>query len=257
VEAAVAFEQLGAHLVPGPMTWTVLAAGLVDGAASGERIVAGIDAPSSPALVEHAIESDALLVLRADEVVVFDRAELPDIEVLTPLDPATPVGRVAIATGGTRVGDAADAARLRELGTVLTSALLLGIAARALDVARDYALEREQFGVPIGSFQAVKHMLADMYVRTGLARSATYAAAAVLDDRGSGDAPAQLATAKLLSGDAAMENAGDAVQVLGGMGFTWAMPPNFLLKRAHVLEHAFGTADDHALTLSAAVAQGA
>ena len=130
------------------------------------------------------------------------------------------------------------------LGTVLTAAMLLGVSECALTVARDYALEREQFGVPIGSFQAVKHILADMYVRTGLARSATYAAAAVYDDPGI-DTPARAAAiAKLLAGEAALANARAAVQVLGGMGFTWAMPPNYLLKRAWVLEHSFGTADD-------------
>ena len=60
--------------------------------------------------------------------------------------------------------------------------MLVGIAGRALEVARDYALERHQFGVPIGSFQAVKHLLADMHVRHGLAQSATYAAAALVQD---------------------------------------------------------------------------
>ena len=122
-----------------------------------------------------------------------------------------------------------------------------------MTVARDYALEREQFGVPIGSFQAVKHMLADMFVRTGLARSATYAAAAVYDDPGIGTPARAAAIAKLLAGEAALANARAAVQVLGGMGFTWDMPPNYLLKRAWVLEHSFGTSDAHALALGSSI----
>ena len=140
---------------------------------------------------------------------------------------------------------------LRLLGTVLSAALLVGVATRALDVARAYALERHQFGVPIGSFQAVKHMLADMYVRGGLAQSATYAAAAVAQQPDGDDPARAAAAAKLLAAEAAVANASTAVQVLGGMGFTWDMLPNHLLKRAWVLEQGFGAADDHALRLGA------
>jgi alkylation response protein AidB-like acyl-CoA dehydrogenase len=139
------------------------------------------------------------------------------------------------------------------LGTVLSAAMSVGIASRSLDVARDYALERQQFDVPIGSFQAVKHMLADMYVRSTLAQSAVYAAAALLDDPSGGDASAPLAGAKLLGSEAAISNASTAVQVLGGMGFTWDMLPNYLLKRAWTLELAFGTADDQALSIGSAL----
>jgi alkylation response protein AidB-like acyl-CoA dehydrogenase len=165
---------------------------------------------------------------------------------LEPLDPLTPVGRYTGLGDGMPVGDAATAAHLRLVGTILSAAMLAGIAWRALEVARAYALEREQFGVPIGSFQAIKHMLADMYVRSTLAQSETYAAAVVQGDE-------DAAAAKLLATDAAITNAGDAVQVLGGMGFTWEMLPNYLLKRAWVLEHGFGTADEHALRVGAAV----
>ena len=265
VEAAVVFEQLGSHLVPGPTLWTVLAAPLVDGAASGAVLVGGIDSPDgpdgpdagAPDVVEHAAEIDALLLLQPDGVALVAGDDLPRPEELTPLDPLTPVGRYAARPVGRPVGDAADAIRLRRQGTVLSAALLLGLSDRALEVARAYALEREQFGVPIGSFQAVKHMLADMYVRTGMARSATYAAAALLDDPASHDATrrAGAAAAKLLAGEAAVENAATAVQVLGGMGFTWAMLPNFLLKRAWVLEQSFGTADEHALALGTALGE--
>ena len=107
--------------------------------------------------------------------------------------------------------------------------------------SRRYALEREQFGVPIGSFQALQHMMADMYVRTALARSATYAAAAVLDDPEVGDADRASARGEApRRRGGRCENARAAIQVLGGMGFTWEMLPNYLLKRAWVLEHAFG-----------------
>jgi alkylation response protein AidB-like acyl-CoA dehydrogenase len=139
------------------------------------------------------------------------------------------------------------------VGTVLAAALQLGISQASLDVAVAYSLEREQFGAKIGSFQALKHIMADMVVRVGLARSATYAAAAVLDDPAVGDADRSVGGAKLLAGEAAVENARASIQVMGGMGFTWEMPPHFLLKRALVLDQTFGTPTSHALALGASL----
>jgi alkylation response protein AidB-like acyl-CoA dehydrogenase len=256
VEGAIVFEQLGAHLVSGPALWSTLAAPCIEGAASGERLVGGVEQPASddePVVVEHAGEIDSLLVLRADGVFACARSDLPTFAPVAPLDPLTPVGRFDALPSGTRVGDAHDASRMRLVGTVLSAAMLLGVSDAALESSRRYALVREQFGVPIGSFQAVQHMLADMYVRTALARGATYAAAAVTDDPEIGDPLGAGAAAKLLAGEAAVENARAAVQVHGGIGFTWEMLPNYLLKRAWVLEHAFGDADSHAFTISASI----
>jgi alkylation response protein AidB-like acyl-CoA dehydrogenase len=256
VEGAIVFEQLGAHLVSGPVLWTTLGARWVAGATSGERVVGGVEeaaAKGEPSVVEHAGELDALLVLRTDGVFVAEGPELPSCEMLAPFDPLTPVGRLDALPRGKRVGDAAAASRLRLTGTVLAAALQVGVSDAALEASRRYALDREQFGVPIGSFQAIQHVLADMYVRTALARSATWAAAAVLDDPELGDAPRASAAAKLLAGEAALENARAAVQVHGGVGFTWEMLPHYLLKRAWVLEHTFGDADAHALSLGASL----
>ncbi len=254
VGASIVFEQLGAHLVNGPVLWSTLAAPYVDGAASGDRLVGGVeasDANGEPLVIEHASEIDSLLILRADGV--FACADLPSFDALTPLDPLTPVGSCNALPCGAQVGDVRDATQMRVVGTVLCAAMLLGVSDTALETARRYALDREQFGVPIGSFQAVQHLLADMYVRTALARSATYAAAAVLDDPEVGDLLRSSAAAKLLAGEAALENARSAIQVHGGVGFTWEMLPNYLLKRAWVLEHTFGTADSHAVSISASI----
>jgi alkylation response protein AidB-like acyl-CoA dehydrogenase len=256
VEGAIVFEQLGAHLVSGPALWSTLAASCVEGAARGDRLVGGVDesaANDEQILVEHAGEIDALLVLRADGVFACAGSDLPAFEPLVPLDPLTPVGRCDALPRGKRVGDAHDAARMRLVGTVLAAAMLLGVSDAALESSRRYALVREQFGVPIGSFQAIQHMLADMYVRTALARSATYAAAAVLDDPEIADPLGASAAAKLLAGEAALANARAAIQVHGGIGFTWEMLPSYLLKRAWVLEHAFGSGDSHAFSISRSI----
>lgn len=278
LEAALVFEQAGSHLVPGPLLWTVLAAPLLAasplaaGVATGGLLVGGVegaDCRDGSAVVEHAADLDVLLVVHDDCVLAHPTDHLPGPTPLDPLDPLTPVGRFTVPGGGgpdgggpdggvSTVGDGGDAARLRVVGTTLAAASLVGVAGRALEVARDHALERHQFGVPIGSFQAVKHLLADMYVRNGVAQSATYAAAASLDDPATEPRAAARAAAgaKLLASEAAIEGAGTAVQVLGGMGFTWDMLPNHLLKRAWVLELCFGTADDLAGHVGSALAAG-
>lgn len=257
VDAVLVFEQLGRHLVAGPLVWSALAPTLRPELLDGTRVVGGFDAVGEafgPIVIEHAADLDLLVVLGPDGVFAVERAELAPAEPLEPLDPLTPVGGFAELPAGTRMGDADDADRIRARGTVLSAALLLGVSDAAVTVARDYSLEREQFGQPIGTFQALKHMMADMFVRTSLARSATYAAAAVLDDPAVGHGARSVSGAKLLAGEAAVDNARASVQVLGGMGFTWEMLPNYLLKRAWVLETAFGSATSHAASISASVA---
>ncbi len=128
------------------------------------------------------------MVVDDDGVTSFATSALADPLDGEPFDPLTPTlayrelpsGDAARRTGGRASGCAASA-------PMLAAAQLVGVAQGALDVASAYALERHQFGAPIGSFQAVKHLLADMYVRVELARSATYAAAAVFDDDRAGD----------------------------------------------------------------------
>jgi alkylation response protein AidB-like acyl-CoA dehydrogenase len=252
VAAAIAFEVLGAHLATGPMRWTTIAAPLVPDAARGAVRVTGIDLTASrtPHVVEHAAECDLVLIVDDHGVRSVAADELPPPLTGDPLDPLTPALAYTELPAGASVGGADVSARLRRTGTVLTAAELVGVAQGALDVAGAYAKERHQFGVPIGSFQAVKHLLADMYVRVGLARAATYAAAAIVDDRSIGDPVAAASTAKLLAGEAGLANGRAAVQILGGMGFTWEMLPHYFLKRAWVLDAGFGTGDTHALSLA-------
>jgi alkylation response protein AidB-like acyl-CoA dehydrogenase len=257
VHAALVFEQLGRHLVTGPLLWSAVGAALLADPPSPALALSGFDASvgdAEPIVVEHADRLDALVVLRPSGVHLVDRSELGEPEPLDPLDPLTPVGRYGQVPAGTPIGGPEDATSLRRRGTVLSSALLVGVAQSALDVARDYSLERQQFDRPIGSFQALKHMMADMYVKVALARSSAYAAAAVLDDPSAGDLDDAASAAKLLAGEAAVENARAAVQILGGMGFTWEMPTNYLLKRAWVLDQSFGTSSAHALAISDSLA---
>ena len=264
VETTAAYEVLGYHLVPGPLVWSQLLAGIVPGVADGSVVVTGLaDADEgAPLLVEHLDLADGVALLVAADpdggddadggVVLMDAVCDPAAPALTPFDPLTPVAVLGAVEEAEWVLDPDSAEAVLAAGAVLTGALLTGIADRALDAAREYALGREQFDRPIAAFQAVQHILADMYVRTMLARSAAYAAAAVLDDPDAGDLAAAAGSVKVVAGEAAMANARACIQVHGGMGFTWEMIPHYLLKRTWVLEQSFGTSTEHAEALAAA-----
>src|SRR5215472_9664190 len=254
-DAVLVFEELGRALVPGPLVWTHLAAGLVEGAAEGQCIVGGFDVAQGapkPAVIPHLGDLDVLLIVREDGVDRIDATELEHRRVEVPLDPLTPVGLLASVPQGVRIGGRDDALRLRRQGTALVAGQLLGIAEATLALAVDYAKVRQQFGRPIGGFQAIKHILADMFVRCEVARAAAYAAGATLDAPEVGDAGRAVAVAKLEAGDAAIQNAKACIQVHGGMGYTWEVAAHYYLKRAWVLESMFGTREERADEIGAA-----
>jgi alkylation response protein AidB-like acyl-CoA dehydrogenase len=126
--------------------------------------------------------------------------------------------------------DEAGVLRLR----LLDAAALAGIAQASLDMSVGYAGTREQFGRPIGSFQAVKHHCANMAIAARCARDQTAFAAVALDE-GRGDAPFQVESALFVAGSAALENAGKNIQIHGGLGFSDEADPHMLLKRAQLL----------------------
>ena len=132
----------------------------------------------------------------------------------------------------------------------MASALLLGMAGATLDLAVAYAKEREQFGRTIGSFQAIKHILADMFARLELTRAAVYAAGATLDFPEVGDPERAVCSASICAAESAMKNSRACIQVYGGMGYTWEIPAHYYLKRCWVLQSTFGTSEQWADRLS-------
>lgn len=148
------------------------------------------------------------------------------------MDPLTPLHRVPAA-------GAVD-----PVAVLLTAAEQLGGATRVCELAVQHARTREQFGQPIGAFQAIKHLCAEMLVRTETARAAVYAAAVTAD-------PADIHTARLLADEAAVRGARDCLQVHGGMGFTWEFELHLHLKRAWVRTHRAGEATESEETLAA------
>jgi alkylation response protein AidB-like acyl-CoA dehydrogenase len=125
-----------------------------------------------------------------------------------------------------------------------SAALLIGLADRMITMAADYARERQQFGKPIGSFQAVKHLLADARVKLEFARPATYRAAwslATSQPTVSHDA----SMAKAMASDAADRAARVALQVHGAIGYTWECDLHYFMKRTWALSRAWGDAPTH------------
>jgi alkylation response protein AidB-like acyl-CoA dehydrogenase len=258
-DAVLVFAELGRRLLPGPAVWSHLAAPLVEGAASGDAVVGGLDltrSASDPILVEHMEQLDALLALRRDGVFRIDPKQLAGEPVATPLDPFTPIHVVGSLPEGERLGDAALAARLRLEGAILASGMLLGIAEMTQELAVDYAKKREQFDRPIGGFQAIKHLLADCFVRQEVARAAVYAAGATFDQPEVGSLERAVSAAKLNAGEAAMKNARACIQVHGGMGYTWEIPAHYYLKRVWVLENVFGSVEEHAESIADRLGEG-
>lgn len=253
-DAVVVFEELGRSLVPGPLVGTLVAAGTVEGAAEGETVVGLVERPAhGPAYVEYLPVIDTLVVLDDDGVRQIDPSGLTAELAARPLDPLTPVGIVAELPRGDLIGDAALAGSWRLRGSVLTSALQLGLAQGATELAVDYAKERQQFGKPIGSFQAVKHLCADMVASVEVCRAAVYMAGVCLDVPEVGDAVRAASVARILADETSSHCGKDCVQVHGGMGYTWEVDAHLYLKRAWALATAFGSADDHAEAMAALV----
>ncbi len=161
------------------------------------------------------------------------------------MDRTRPLGWVELDdTPAHRVGDAAAAAQLVDRAAAGASAELLGGASRVLDMSVEYAKVRRQFGHPIGSFQAVKHRLADALVDVEAMRSSSYYAAWCL---ATGDHGASLAasSAKAWCSDASRRVTASGMQVHGGIGFTWEHDLHLYVKRAELDATVFGGASWH------------
>ncbi|MFF4455126.1 acyl-CoA dehydrogenase family protein [Streptomyces goshikiensis] len=251
-EAVLVFEEAGRALLPGPLVATHLAAGSVPGAAAGTAVVTAFDlGERGGPLVPYLGEADAVL----------GEALLPAGEPVRSVDPLTPLHRVP-------GGGAADVSAYRDTGALLTAALQVGGALRTLELAVRYAGEREQFGQPIGAFQAVKHLCAGMLVRAEVARTAVYAAAVAAEAADgeaadgeaaevAGEVAGEIAAAKLLADEAAVRNARDCLQVYGGMGFTWEADVHLHLKRAWVRAEQWVTAAEAEELLAAELSRTA
>jgi alkylation response protein AidB-like acyl-CoA dehydrogenase len=246
-QAVIVFEELGRALVPGPLVGTHVTR--TQGAP--EEILTLIE--RGDAVIPWLRGSDVVAALDAEGVWLISKSEIESVPSPSPLDPLTPLDRVISLPQGKRIAGAATADSLRTQRAVLTAAYLVGIAAAETDLAVAYAKDRKQFGRPIGSFQAIKHICADMLVRAEVARAAVYAAGVHLDGNGDGDVARAVTGATLLAEEAAFANGKACVQVHGGMGFTWEIDAHLYLKRATALTALLGGADARAEQMAASL----
>jgi len=266
-EAMILFVELGRSLAPGPWLGTVVAAEaaasgahpLLGGILEGTERVALIDDPADRLDADGAVRGEvrgvldggvatAFLVLGSGDVRLTGGAGVT-ARAAHCIDPTRRLAAVRFdATPASVVSH--DAQGLRARAAVLAAAEAAGVAERTVEMSVEYAKVREQFGRPIGSFQAIKHRCADMAVRAEVSRSAVAYAAVALDE-GAADASLFVHVAKALATDAALVNATDNVQNHGGIGYTWEAEPHLFLKRARLLEHVLGTRTEHLNAIAA------
>jgi alkylation response protein AidB-like acyl-CoA dehydrogenase len=237
LEEAVLFEELGRALYPGPYFSTVALALPALPAELQADVAAGRTRWS--AALDGGLVPDLALV---DRVLVPSGARLLAVpatgEALETVDATRRLGRLVESAEGEEIGPAAGLAAIRTRAFAALALEAVGVAQRALELGVEHARSRQQFGRPIGVYQAVAHRLADTYVETELARSLAYWAAwCVAED----DEQAALAAAaaKSYAGEAAVAACERSIQVHGGIGFTWEHVLHRYYRRALWIE-AFG-----------------
>ena len=278
VEVAVLAEEIGRHVGPAPFRSSVLALDALRGGGDIERarrVADGAVACVAWSRDPTAVRADETrgrwkLTGRADPTLYAPSAELAvvaastddapalfavDLDTASSSEPAMDrtreLGWLAFdGINATRLGGSDFVERLLDRGATFTAAELLGASARVLDLAVEYAKDRVQFGRPIGSFQAVKHRCADMLVDVEGMRSAVYWAAWCV---GADDPERSIASssAKLWSADASKRVMASALQVHGGIGFTWEHDLHLFMKRAQLDQVSFGDAAFHRDRLAA------
>jgi alkylation response protein AidB-like acyl-CoA dehydrogenase len=255
VELVILMEELGYALAPLPFLSNA-AAGLVlqaggsqghkarwlPGIASGEvRGTVGLVKDGEARLVPDADSAEVILLCGPERGTVIERSAA-EVEPVKTMDATRGYARV-------RAGDGGEPLERNHLSGLSLAALgvaaeLTGIAQRAMEMAVDYARDRKQFGRPIGSYQAVSHRCAQMLLEVEGSRSAVYYAAWTADAQPQ-TLPLAASMAKAYASDAGWRVCTSALQVHGGIGFTWEHDLHFFLKRAKVNGSLYGSAREH------------
>jgi alkylation response protein AidB-like acyl-CoA dehydrogenase len=245
VELAILCEELGRSIAPVPLLPSVLAATLIEhagsaaqrerwlgGLASGETIGAVGDARDGvAALVAGGEAADVLVLVEDGGARVLARDEA-GVTAVASIDSTRPAARV-VAPEGAGEALAGDVAAAVDRALVAVAAELVGVCDRALEMTVAYVKERRQFGTPVGAYQAVSHRCAQMLLDTESARAAV-SFAAWAADADPERLPEAAAMAKAAASDAGREVTAAAIQLHGGIGFTWEADVHWLYKRAQL-----------------------
>jgi alkylation response protein AidB-like acyl-CoA dehydrogenase len=259
VELELVMEEVGAALLPAPLISTSIASVLapdLGGLADGTRIAAvafvggydwtgrsdvwveGDRLSGTARFVPDAAIADTIVVAGDNGVFVVDRGDA-SVTPLPVFDRTRRMADVALHGPATRIGDGSRIAAARDIGLIALAGEQAGGTRRMLDMTVAYATERHQFGRAIGSFQAIKHMAADLLLESESATSAARDAARQVSEN-SLTKNAAVALAAFACGDAFMRVARDGVQMHGGIAFTWEHPAHLFLRRARSGAQLFG-----------------
>ncbi|GFG71786.1 acyl-CoA dehydrogenase [Mycolicibacter senuensis] len=282
LELAVVLAEFGYAAVPGPFVPSAIASALIAahdpaaaalaGLATGKVIASYTLNPGLTATAHGdglvirgevravpAAAQASLLVLPVAEggaggeawvVLGADQLEIEPVESVDPLRPIAHVRANGVEVNGTAVLGNLGQAQAHALISTLLSAEAVGVARWATDTAAEYAKIREQFGRPIGQFQAIKHKCAEMIATTERATAAVWDAARAIDEATANDPASSAvqfaaAVAATLAPDAAQHCAQDCIQVHGGIGFTWEHDAGVYYRRALILAASFGRRADY------------
>jgi alkylation response protein AidB-like acyl-CoA dehydrogenase len=251
-------DEAAAALVPGPVATTALATLLIERSDVLELLIAGervagvalsadvqFDGSVASGTAEYVLGADPagfLLLPAGDSVLLIDGgADGVTIEPLKATDFSRPLARVVLDSAPAEALSASTR-RFTDVAATVLAAEAAGLARWALRTATEYAKVREQFGKPIGSFQAIKHMCAEMLLRSEQASVAAADAARAVSDADERQLSIAVAVAAAAGIDAAKANAKDCIQVLGGIGITWEHDAHLYLRRAYGIEHFLGAA---------------
>lgn len=184
-------------------------------------------------------EADWILVLNEECAALHSRADFTNIKRVNSTDSTLELERAMLGDAKPRAQTKKDVDNLHSRALMLLGAYSVGISEGARDMAVEYAKVREQFGQPIGSFQAIKHICADMAIRSEAALCQASFAALVMDE-GSQDTDFHTVASKIVATEAAVKNAAGNIQVHGAFGFTAEANAHHYLKRAHVADMLWG-----------------
>jgi alkylation response protein AidB-like acyl-CoA dehydrogenase len=280
VELMLLMEEAGRALLPGPFFASVVLAGsvldAVASAADQQKYLAPIcrgEARATVAILEanaswnlrdiqltagngkltgqkffvsDAAIADFIFVVARNGVFVVN-AKAPGLKIspMTAMDLTRKLYVVEFSnTPAEEIGATTNLERAFDVATAALAAELVGGMQRTLDITVEYAKTRKQFGKPIGTFQAVQHQCADMYLETESSRSAVYYAGWALEEN-SPEASTAVSIAKMYASDAARTVGNRGIQIHGGMGFTWENDVHLYYRRAKGSETAFGDATFH------------
>jgi alkylation response protein AidB-like acyl-CoA dehydrogenase len=257
IELAVLAEELGYACASTPLVPLAAAALAIDAAGSDaqrERWLPGLASGETSAglgtreLIADGQGADVIVLLDGDSASLLEGADARGIDAIDTIDPTRRYASLASGNGGADAGEPVGAGAAERVRIIL-AAELLGVCQRALEMTLEYVKDRKQFGVPVGSFQAVGHRCAQMLRDTESVRSATYFAAWAAESDPE-RLPEAAALAAAAAADAGREVTASAIQAHGGIGFTWEADVHWLYNRAQLDVALLGGARRHRATLA-------